>query len=475
VIQHRWLIAVVVAAFLVRLHWNLVAHPIGEFMYSDMRGYNNRANAVISSPFEAKEYTAFFPFGTTWMLVAIKFLFGQDNFTAIGIWYAFMGAAIVANVMAVAGRVAKSSWLPLVVGGVMTVYYPSIAMGGYILSETPFSFCLTTCVYLLVRLHDEGDPRDAWLIGLFAGLGTVIRPQLLMSMALFGLFWLIARKHMPKITWAMFGRVALPLAIILSISATRFHWHTGRLGLVSENGAINQVFGRCPNKAIYSRPAPRAPGTIRFAPPPLIQLEAHTALNPDSLIRLEPVFADHDDPIEWLDGFAVDEFGCTRRTCRIPGGEIEYRGYIGDQKLQRRLARECMRRSGVGRQLYFSFVHIVQLWGYNSMWPDQADPKPKPKSSIQSWRALSEFWRRLHVGLFCVPALLGLAFIAVPARDPRRSMVALQLLALLAVAALYIGGVRFRIPYDPIIVLLACMSVESVVSWAQARRASRAS
>ena len=37
----------VFVAFLVRLHWNLVAHPIGEFMYSDMRGYNNRANALL--------------------------------------------------------------------------------------------------------------------------------------------------------------------------------------------------------------------------------------------------------------------------------------------------------------------------------------------------------------------------------------------------------------------------------------------
>ena len=44
--------------------------------------------------------------------------------------------------------------------------------------------------------------------------------------------------------------------------------------------------------------------------------------------------------LDWIEGFAVDEFGCTRRTCRLPGGEIEYRGYIGDRKLQHRLARE---------------------------------------------------------------------------------------------------------------------------------------
>lgn len=459
----------VLLAFVIRVHWNLVAHPIGEFMYSDMKGYNSRANAVLSKPWEAKEYTAFFPFGTTWLLAAIKALFGTENFTAIGITYAALGAAIVGNMMATAGRLAHGKWLPIAVGGILAIYYPLIAIGGYILSEIPFSFFLTSCVYLLVRLHDEGRERDAWAIGVCAGLGACVRPQLLMSVALFGLFWLIARKHMPKITWLMLGRVALPLLIILGISATRFHWHTGRLGLVSENGTINQIFGHCHNKGIYARPSETHSGTIRFAPPPLIQLEAHTALNPDSWIRLDPVFADHPEPVEWLDGFAIDEFGCGKRTCRIRGGEIEYRGYIGDQKLQKRLVRECIKRSGLKKQAYFSFVHIVQLWGYNSMWPDQADPKPRPKDAVQSWRALAEFWRRVQVFVFCGPALLGLVFVFRPQRDPRRSMVALQLLSLLVVAALYIGGIRFRVPYDPIIVLLACMSIESALVFVLSR------
>jgi hypothetical protein len=470
-IQHRWLITVVLLAFAIRLHWNLIAHPIDQFMYSDMRGYNKRANAVLSAPLKFTEYTVFFPYGTTWMLAALKLIFGHENFTIIAIWYAALGAGVVGNVSAVAGRISKTKWLAPTVGGILAVYYPIISIGGYILSEIPFAFCLTSCLYLLVRLHDEGRERDAWILGILAGIGMAIRPQILMSVGLFGLYWLVARKHMPRITWGILGRVAIPLLIILGISSFRLYLHTGRVGLVSENGTINQVFGRCHNKGLYARPSPGRPGTIRFAPPPLIQLEAHTSMNPDSWIRLDPVFAIDDSPIEGVDGYAIDEFGCTKRTCRIPGGELEYRGYIGDQKLQRTIVKECIRRSGWAKQAYFSFVHIVQLWGYNSMWPDQADPKPRPTEPVQSWRALAEGWRRAAL-VFCLPALLGLGWLVRPAIDPRRSMVALQLLALLAVAAIYIGGVRFRIPYDPIIILLALMVVESLVErWRAGRNA----
>ncbi len=472
--RHRWILAVGVAALLVRLHWNLVVHPIGDYLYSDMSGYNRRANGVLSAPFATHEYTVFFPYGTTWMVAALKLVFGGDNYPAFAVWYALLGSLVVWNTMWIVHRITPRVWVAPLAGGLLTVYYPLISIGGYLLSEIPFAACLTSAAFLLIRLHDEGRKSDAWAIGVLVGIGTAIRPQMLMSVGLVGIYWLIARKAFPKITWAMLGRVALPLIIVLIGSSARVYRHTGEVGLVSTNGAINQVFGRCHNKGIYARPNARSPSTIRFAPPPLIQLEAHSALNPDAWIRLDPVFGADDSPIEWLEGFAVDEFGCTRRTCRLPGGEIEYRGYIGDQKLQRRLAAECVRRSGMAKQLYFGFVHMVQLWGYNSMWPDQADPKPKPDSPMQSWRALAEFWRRLNMILFALPALISLLWLARPHADPRRALLVLQFAAVLAVAAMYIGGVRFRLPYDPFIIALAVLVLEAAVlrgrSWRERRR-----
>src|SRR5690606_15025959 len=169
------------------------------------------------------------------------------------------------------------------------IYYPLISVGGYILSELPFSLCLVGSLYHLLRLSEDGEPKQAWSVGAYLTAGTLIRPQLLMGAAAFGLYWLLFRRHMPKLTLASLLRVWRPLVLALVFSSGRFYWHTGRVGLISDNGTINRVFGSCHNKLIYARPSPDSPSTIRFAPPPLIQLEAHTALNPDSWIQLAPV------------------------------------------------------------------------------------------------------------------------------------------------------------------------------------------
>jgi 4-amino-4-deoxy-L-arabinose transferase-like glycosyltransferase len=91
------------------------------------------------------------------MLAAIKVLFGRDNITAIAVIYAAFGAAIVAAAYAIADRVMgdRVAWAGPVVGLFLLVYYPLIAIGGYVLSEVPFCVCLTLSVLLLLRIIDE--------------------------------------------------------------------------------------------------------------------------------------------------------------------------------------------------------------------------------------------------------------------------------------------------------------------------------
>ena len=93
--QERWTIAIFVAALLVRLHWNLGTHPLGDYIYSDMNGYNSRAERMVREPFGHHEYQAFFPFGTHALIALFKAIFGMQNFVAIGIGYALMGAIAV--------------------------------------------------------------------------------------------------------------------------------------------------------------------------------------------------------------------------------------------------------------------------------------------------------------------------------------------------------------------------------------------
>ncbi len=78
-VEERWSIAIFVASLLVRLHWNLVTHPLGEYIYSDMNGYNSRADRLVKEPFGHFEYHAFFPFGTHAFAAAFKAVFATER------------------------------------------------------------------------------------------------------------------------------------------------------------------------------------------------------------------------------------------------------------------------------------------------------------------------------------------------------------------------------------------------------------
>ena len=465
--RRYWVLVLFVAALIVRLLWNLKIHPLGSFLYSDMKGYWGRADLILDKPFTNREYDAFFPFGTAWLMVGIKLLFGRDNLVAVSVIYAVFGASIVAACYAIADRVIgeRQRWVAPAVGLFLVLYYPLIAVGGYILSELPFSFCLTMALLLLIRVVDEGRRLDAWLLGLALGCGALIRPQMLLSVALVGgfwlAFWLIARlrpdKPSPyaKLDWGHIARIAVPLVLLLALASIRFYVHTHRVGLISDNSSINLVFGRCHNKGIYSRRDGQGHGTIRFSPPPLIQLEAYSARDPANWPQIRSVWAEHPEHVEGVPGFAVDSFGCLRRKCHLPGSEIEYRGYIGDHEVHRKLVRACIERGGLGRQAYFTWSHWVMLWRANLMWPDQANPRPRSTERSEGWRQRQQIWARIHRGLLMVPALLGLIFVLVPRRRPKQALVSLNLWALMLIAGIWLGGVRFRIPYDPVITLVA--------------------
>jgi hypothetical protein len=474
-----WALMLFIAALIVRLRWNLSVHPLDQFLYSDMKGYLGRADALLDSPFSVREYDAFFPFGTTWMVAGIKMVFGRDNVTAIAVIYAVFGASIVAAGHAIADRVigARAAWAGPAVGLFLLVYYPLIAIGGYVLSEVPFCFFLTLSILLLVRLVDDGRSRDAWLLGIMLGIGMLFRPQLLLHVALIGGFWLLLRVRpgnpYAKLGWGHIVRIGVPLVLFLTMASIRLHVHTGRYGLVSENSSINLVFGRCHNKGIYSRRDDQGHGTVRFSPPPLIQLEAHSERNPDAWIKSKSVWGDHPEPVEGIPGFAIDEFGCTRRPCRQPGSEIEYRGYIGDGEIHKQLVRECIARGGISRQAYFTLTHWMMLWRFNLMWPDQANPRPRSDEPRETWRHRQEVWAKVHRGVLMVPVLLSLGFVFVPRRRPKQALVALNFLALLIVVGVWFGDIRLRVVYDPIIIVLAVAVYAEIGLWARDRLAKR--
>jgi hypothetical protein len=63
--RNRWLLAVLLAAFAVRVHWNLLVHPLGDYISSDMRGYVERAHQVLDRFGQRSSTTRSSPTGRT--------------------------------------------------------------------------------------------------------------------------------------------------------------------------------------------------------------------------------------------------------------------------------------------------------------------------------------------------------------------------------------------------------------------------
>lgn len=461
-----WPWSIFLAALALRLHWTLVVHPLDGFLYSDMSGYNNRANGLLSAPWKIREYRAFYPFGTTWFLASVKLIFGRDNFAAIGIVQSLLGAASTVWCYFLALRISRHPTVVApAVGTLMIIYYPVMSLTGYTLSETPAIFLLTLGALLTAKAVQERRRRVIVGLGLTLAAAVTVRPQLLLG---FGLLLLIAlwRRgplQLPRRVWLAF----IPVAAVLVFSSARLYRHTGRLGTVSENSAVNLVFGRCHNKGIYSRPDGKGHGTVRFGPPPFIQLERHSTRHPDSWMTLDPAFGDlprGDIPtIDGVEGFDVDAHGCRKKgSCRLRGAELEYHGYIGDQALQRKIASACIERTGWLRQLRYSMTHIVQLWAYNQMWPEQANPKPRAKDPHWRWGRMTASWKRFHNNVLLIPALLGLV-LAWRRGHAALWFAAAHVYALLAVAFVILGGIRFRVVYDPLLLFLALEVYASVI------------
>ena len=435
--RNRWLIVALVASFAVRVHWNLLVHPLGDYISSDMRGYVSRADQLIDKFGASMEYHAFFPYGTHFLLALLKLIFGRENYQAIGVVYALLGTMIVYYGVRIAERVSSRAWVPPLLGILMIFYYPLISLGGYTLSEVPFAVFLLASTHALLRLVQEGKSRDAWLAGTHAAIATAFRPQILMSIAVFGLVWLLFRKHtQARLKHLVFA--AIPIAAVLVFSSARLYHHTGRFGLVSENGHFNQLFGRCHNKKAAATPVEPGRGRIRFGPPPLIQLEKRAKTAPDSWVQLDPAL----------------------------GAELSYKGYIADAAPLNELMRKCIEKTGYLGQLKYAAVNVVMLVAYNTPWPD---------SGRDLWRRQAGVWQVVYAVVVTAPALV-MAFTCFRRRSvTRHGMLALHVWALIITAAIYFGDTRLRAPYDPMLILLALEAYILAISmiWGRPRGARR--
>lgn len=491
------MIAIAILALVTRLAWNLSIHPPRLYVYSDMGGYYNRADDLVRQPLSAvSDYLSFFPWGTHALLGAVKSIFIAPPPWLASLWGFFgyhpggmaacprevkdglapAGCAPMDVAMALCGAMGivyttllarrltqrgpesapegARRWVYVPIGLFLVVYYPLLAQGGYYLSEAPFFAAFSAATYHSLRLADEGERRDAALFGLFAGLATIVRPQMLMSVALLAALWHFRRGELPGLTRRRVLLAAAPLAAILAFSAVRTTRHIrahdpSEIALVSTNDALNYAFGRCHPVAIEAHSpnyrsffSPPSLGSIHYAgrerakrglwmPLPLLP-----AMPPDPACESNKKHAEKKEELD---------------PC------IDVRGKMWSRKELRALADDCVAKTGVGRQIYYAFSHVVLNFAFNVAWPDSGvklKTTPFLGVEIPMGRPVMEKWQVVF-GVLVLPFALVAAARSLRRRRARSALLSVHLAAVTLVAIVYFGDTRLRTPYDGVLIVLA--------------------
>ncbi|MBC8066926.1 MAG: hypothetical protein IAG13_01215, partial [Deltaproteobacteria bacterium] len=118
-VRERWTIAVLLAALVVRLHWNLRVHPPADYVYSDMNGYVGRAAGLYNDLFGKREYSGFYPWGTHVLMYGIQKLLGKGDLRAVGLVFAVFSALTAMFGYLLARRVSRHAWVAPAVGLVL--------------------------------------------------------------------------------------------------------------------------------------------------------------------------------------------------------------------------------------------------------------------------------------------------------------------------------------------------------------------
>lgn len=411
-------------ALVIRLIWNLALHPPGDFITSDMRSYWMQSSGMLNAPLQKDGSAIFFPYGTATLLTTVRAIFGQDNHVALAILYACLGALLVPLVYFLAARLTHAHQMPRIAALVTCFYYPFVSYGGYYLSELPFALCVTATALYSLRLADRGRARDAFLLGTAIAIGATFRPQILASIPLLLGVWIFRRREWPGFRGGHWFRLAIPIAFVAAFSVARFHYHTGRWGFISGNGELNYAFGRCHAMTIESR----APFYFAsFSPPPMGYLEYREKRDPDSFVRLDSALQK----------------------------KIMLRGTLWTPDTFADLTRKCVETTGYARQMRYALIHVIMLWGFNNAWPDSAD---------DFYRYVMLAAGALHNIFFLLP--MSMMFFASFRRAfSRHALLGVHIAALVIIAMLYFGDVRFRVPYDGLMIVLGLDGWRRIYGW----------
>jgi hypothetical protein len=395
----------------VRVVFVLWVHPPGDFVFSDMWVYDHRAHNLLSG--ELGPWDTFTPCGYP-LFLALVYSMGGGPALA-GVLQALMGGLCAALTHRIGLRMwAASSIAPFAAGLATALHVPLVFYCGFLLTESLSALLVVLATWLLLRAAERKWAGGHLLAGLCLGVAAVVRPNLITFYPLL-LLWL----------WRQLPLRRAALAFILIVAGSTppiagAAFHNSRLlgapSLLGTNGGLNFYLN-------FSEVR-----TIRYRDP----LQDHAITPIPNLLRY------HED-----------------ERSQVPFYDDGYYYRRGlDAIAQRPLrALRALRniRDGFG----------VGLLGY---WP--------------GWRGYDGLLRGFSLAFFWLVILPGLTWVlGLALRGPLwRPKCRVQLLLALWIASsmlvmyLFLGDPRIRVPFDPLLWLLAIDAYRALGVWVRRRR-----
>lgn len=407
-------------AFAVRLLWILRVQSPHDAVYSDMAGYVERAEELIGlrPPNPEPRMLAFWPWGAHVLYAAEFALLGRNSTIGLAIVHALVGAIPPACVVLVTARAVPSRLAGGLAGTVAALWHPQITYAAFFMSELWFTAALMVATWLFLR-HAE---RRTGSLGAGCALAVafVVRPQVLLTAALVGLAFVPAVLRSVvrlRVRWRSVGRwalVVLPVVIAVAGSSWRLRRLSGRVGLISENDNVMLLFGSTSIGRIEASWTTPSGGRYSAWFSPQMNLPIK---RPEDLLRFE--------------------------------------GYVADPEILARVRNERVRQTPLSERLVRMRRNVEHLVQRNYPNPEEDFAR---KDFRRAW--LQRTFRRATLALLPL-ALLGLWSMR------RRGIVCWLVLAnfvtVVVTAAFFYAEARYRVPYDPFLVIAATAGAAAVV------------
>lgn len=374
------------------------AHPGMQYDFSDMHGYIEHAQRAFI-PGREGIFDTFHPPGTALFFGA---LYRWDP-----TWHLAYGAQWLMNVgiMVLTWDIARRLYderIALVAAVLVTVHYPLVHYAGFFLAENGFAFFAIACFDAFIIAWQSTNLKRVALASLIAGLAfgiaTAFKNSMLGPAAALGVgVAVLALRQRRRQAWVIAVSAAVGAILLLVPLAQRCtRLHEGTFCMAAANSGANILIGHYGDAGMFywhdtARHIEMAIGS------------------PDAGIR-----------------------GYTRPT-HLPFG-----GYDDARNLE---VATTWIKAHPGEALWLSVRNVYDLVGMPTLWPGVS-------ALGVDWGAISQGWFWLFI---LAPAMVGVAL----GRGERECLLTLPLLGLAATVFIAVSEVRYRVPFDPLLIILA--------------------